>query len=735
MICFSAFFINKTLNSPHNRPQKQLMEPFKTVKTDDSLLLALMTLCKLLHTPRSADFLTAGLPLVNNKLTPQLFVRAAERAGLSSSLIKRPLAQISNLVLPAILMLNNDQTCILSHKNQNQLTLILPESSAGEKKIPLEKLEKEYSGYAFFIQPQHHFNHNSKSIDFEQQKHWFWDVIVKSWPIYSEVLIASLLINIFALASPLFIMNVYDRVIPNHAVETLWVLAIGIFIVFLFDLTMKMLRGYFIDAAGKRADIILSSTIFKKILGIKMEAKPASVGAFANNLHEFESFREFLTSATLSTLIDLPFLIIFLIIIGILGGHLALIPLATIPLALSVGILIQKPLKNTINRLFGFSAAKSATLIETIGNLDSIKTSNAEGQIQKQWEDNIGELAKLGIKSRFYSACAVNFSVFFQQLASILVIIAGVYQIAAGHLTTGGLIACTILTGRALAPIAQVASLLTRFHQAKTSLNSINQLMALPTEYGENQEYLSRPDFKGNIEFKNVSFSYPNQGIKALNNISLKIKAGEKIALLGRVGSGKSTLEKLILALYEPDEGSILVDGTEIKQICPAELRRQIGYVPQDISLMAGSVKENINFGSKFAADADIIKAATIAGVNQFVDQHPSGFNMQVGERGAALSGGQRQAVAVARALLSSPVMLIMDEPSNAMDNSTEDSFKGRLAAQLASEQTLILVTHRASLLTLVDRIIVLENGQVVADGPKQKIMDNLKQGRITIPA
>jgi ATP-binding cassette subfamily C protein LapB len=706
-----------------------------SAKHDDPLLLALLTVCKLLHTPQSIDFLTAGLPLVNNKLTPKLFVRAAERAGLTTALIKRPLAHISNLVLPAILILNNQQTCILTHSDQHQLTLIMPESETGEKKVTVEELQQDYSGYAFFIHQRHQFDHHSGAKLSDPPKHWFWDVIFKSWPVYSEVLVASLLINLFALASPLFIMNVYDRVVPNHAIETLWVLATGIFIVFLFDLVMKILRGYFIDTAGKRADIILSSTIFEKILGIRMAAKPPSVGAFANNLHEFESFREFLTSATLATVIDLPFLFLFLFIIWMLGGSLVVVPIIAIPLALLAAIVIQKPLKNTIQKLFGFSAAKGATLVEALSNLESIKTANAEGQVQKQWEDNIGQIAQLGMKSRFLSSCAINITTFFQQTASIGVVIYGVYKITDGDLTTGGLIACTILTGRTLAPIAQVASLLTRYHQARASLDSLNQLMALPVERETEQSFLSRPHFQGNIEFKNVSFSYPQQPVKALNNISLKITSGEKIALLGRVGSGKSTIEKLILNLYQPQDGSILLDGTDLQQINPADLRRQIGYVPQDISLMSGSVRDNINFGCRYADDSAILTAAKIAGVNQFVDQHPQGFDMQVGERGASLSSGQRQSIAIARALLQAPLVYIMDEPTNAMDNSTEDGFKRRLSQHLTSEQTLILITHRASLLMLVDRIIVLESGKIIADGPKQQILEALKQGRITVPA
>ena len=699
---------------------------------DDPLLLALLSVCKLLHSPHSADSLTAGLPLVNNKLSPSLFVRAAQRAGFSTGLVRRPLSEISNLVLPAVLLLKDNKTCVLIAQDDESCTIILPETNSGEKSVPLSTLNELYSGAAFFIQVNHGFDDRTADSVIPKAKHWFWDVIYKSWPIYGEALAASLLINLFALASPLFIMNVYDRVVPNHALETLWVLAIGVTIVFSFDFIMKGLRGYFIDVAGKRSDIILSATIFEKVMGIKMENRPKSVGAFANNLNEFESFRDFLTSATLTTLIDLPFLFIFLGVIYMLGGNLALIPLFVLPLAILGGIAVQKPLKNTINELFKYSAQKSATLIESLSNLDSIKSAGAEGQMQGKWEHNIGQISRLGLKSRFYSSIAVNLTAFLTQMASISVVVFGVYKISEGELTTGGLIACTILTGRALAPIGQVASLLTRYHQARTSLDTLTSMMSLPVEREPGKKYLHRPTFKGDIEFKNISFSYPDQPIKALDNVSFKIKAGERVGFIGRIGSGKSTIEKLMLGMYEAQEGAILIDGTDIRQIDPSDLRRQIGYVPQDISLMFGSVKDNITLGSRYADDAAILHAADVAGVTQFVNRHPKGFDMPVGERGASLSGGQRQSVAVARSLLLSPPIFIMDEPSNSMDNSTEAQFKARLSKQL-NQETLILVTHRSSLLSLVNRLIVMDGSKVMADGPKENVLEALKKGQIKV--
>ena len=699
---------------------------------DDPLLQALLSICKLLHAPHSAESLTSGLPLVDGKLSHSLFIRAAKRAGFSSSLIKRPINEISNLVLPAVLLLKDNKTCVLVSKDEYKCTILLTETGSGEKVIPLEELEQEYTGLAFFIQAEHDFASHSKHSETPRASHWFWDVIYKSWPIYTEVLVASLLINIFAVSSPLFVMNVYDRVVPNHALETLWVLAAGIAVVYSFDFVMKSLRGYFIDVAGKRSDIILSATIFEKVLGIKMASRPASVGAFASSLYDFESFRDFLTSATLTTLVDLPFLFIFLAVIYMLGGEIALIPLLVLPLAIVAGVIAQAPLKKTITEVSQFSSQKNALLVESLTNLDSIKSTGAESQTQKRWEENIGKIAQLSLKSRLFSTMAVNFTTFLQQMATVSVVILGVYKISDGELTMGALIACTLLTGRALAPVSQVASLLTRYHQARTSLDTLNNMMALPVEREPGKKFLHRPTFTGNIEFKNVNFSYPDQPIKALDNVSFKIKAGERVGFIGRIGSGKSTIEKLMLGFYEAQEGSILVDGTDIRQVDPSDLRRQIGYVPQDISLTFGSVKDNITLGSQFADDDAILRAAEISGVTNFVNRHPAGFDLQVGERGSALSGGQRQSVAVARSLLLSPPIFIMDEPSNSMDNSTEESFKQRFSKEL-NTQTLILVTHRASLLTLVDRLIVMDGSKIVADGPKKSVLSALKQGQIKV--
>ncbi|MFC3107476.1 type I secretion system permease/ATPase [Undibacterium arcticum] len=696
---------------------------------DDPLLGCLMALTRMHNKPVSADTLTAGLPLVDHSLTPELFIRAALRVGFSAKLVKRPLDKISDLVLPAVLLLRDKQACILLRNDGRTAQIILPESGTGEHDIQLDELQQRYTGHVIFMRPAYRFD--ARTADSVVPRlHWFWGVAVRSWPIYGEVLIASLLINLFALVVPLFSMNVYDRVVPNHAVETLWALAIGVGLVMTFDLLMRALRGYFIDVAGKKLDVVLSANIFEKVLGIQMSARPASVGAFASNLQEFEAFREFVTSATITALIDLPFVVLFIGAMFWVGGALGWVPLIAVPLIVGVGLALQLPLAHVVQASSKLAAQRQATLIESLVGLETIKVMGAQGPVQRKWEQVIGHIGKLALKSRFLAACAVNFSIFAQQAAYLAVIVLGVYLIADDKLTMGGLIACSILTGRALAPLSQVAGLLTRYHQSRDALMSIDRLMNLPAERPAGKDFVHRPALRGGVEFKNVSFAYPDQSAEALAGVSFKIAPGERVAILGRVGSGKTTVEKLVLGLYPPSSGAVLIDGTDQRQIDPAALRRDIGYVPQDILLFYGSVRDNIVLGAPYADDAAVLRAAEIAGVTEFTNSAAQGLDLQVGERGEKLSGGQRQAIAIARAELMAPPLLLLDEPSSAMDNRSEDQFKARISAQLDG-RTLILISHRASLLSLVNRLIVLDHGRVIADGPKELVLAALAGGKL----
>lgn len=698
----------------------------------DPLLGCLVILTRIEHNPFSPDTLIAGLPLLDNKLTPELFIRAAQRAGLSSQIVRRDLNEISNLVLPCVLLLDNRQACVLVSINEKKKTalIIQPESKEGETEISLKELAHEYSGHAIYTRPTYRFDQRSDEGFKERPKSWFWGVLATTWPLYSEVLVASFFINLFAIASSLFVMNVYDRVVPNNALDTLWVLAIGVLTVFCFDFLMKMLRGFFIDIAAKKTDVILSANIFEQMLGVKMESRPESVGNFANNMQQFDSFREFFTSTTIAALIDLPFVFFFIAIIYSIGGAVALVPLLAVPIVIGFGLLVQMPLNKHVKQSYRYAGQKHAMLIESLSGVESIKGMSAESPLQRKWEHVTGMAAKIGTKVRWLSLSVISFSAFIQQIASVLVVIVGVYKIAEGEMTMGALIACTILTGRALAPLAQVAGLLTRYHQSVAALESLDNVMKMPTDRLRGKTPLHRPQLEGDIEFKEVSFQYPRQSVPALDEVSFKITAGEKVGIIGRIGSGKTTLEKLIMGFYQTTEGKVLIDGLEISQLDPANLRKNIAYVPQDITLFYGSVKDNIVMGAPFADDGSILRAAKISGVLDFVSKHPQGFDMPVGERGEKLSGGQRQAVAVARSLILDPPILLFDEPTNMMDNRTEELFKNQLETY-AKDKTMILVTHKGSMLSLVDRLILMDGAKVIADGPRDLVLKALAEGKL----
>jgi len=450
----------------------------------------------------------------------------------------------------------------------------------------------------------------------------------------------------------------------------------------------------------------------------------------ANNLREFESLREFFTSGTLIALVDLPFVFLFIGVIFLVTGPVAVVPLVTVPLVVLAGIILQFPLRRVIERTHRESMQKHALLVETIDGLETIKATAAEGRVQRSWERFVGLTAESSGKARFLSGIATTFAQVSIQLCTVAVVIYGVHMIIAGDITMGALIAATILTGRALAPLSSIAGMLTRLQQSRVALRSLDTIMKAPVERPADKTFLHRPRLSGQIEIQNASFSYPGQESRALDGISFQVKPGERIGVLGRIGSGKSTIARLLMGLYEPADGAVLMDGTDLRQIDPADLRRNIGYVSQDNYLFFGTVRDNIAFGAPHLDDKVVQRAAHIAGVSDFLRAHPLGFDLQVGERGMGLSGGQRQAIVVARALLLDPPILVLDEPTSNMDNSSEALFKQRLG-QILPGKTLVLITHRSSLLTLVDRLIIVDGGKIVADGPKDEVLNALKQGQI----
>ena len=697
----------------------------------DPLLDCLVQLTNLHGKPYTAQALSNGLPLVDQRLTPSLLARAAARAQFSTRIVQRSLDAVPQGLLPAILILHGDRACLLLRTLESGRFLLQYPESESPVEVEAQALLQDYAGLMCFVRPQFRFEPRSVQQGMEpRSSHWFWAVILENRRLYRDALLAAVLINVFALAMPLFSMNVYDRVVPNNAVETLWVLAIGISLVLIFNFVLTTTRAYVVDAASKRVDVQLSAQIMERVLDLRMESRPASVGSFAANLRSFESVRDFIASASLTTLVDLPFVLLFLVAIAWVSPWMLIPPVVAIAAILLVSFWAQARMESLTLKTFQASSQRNALLVESLTNLEAVKTLNAQSGVQRLWESSTQYIAYMGGKIKFISSGTVNFVQTLQQLVTIAVVVIGVYQVQDAALSMGGIIAASMIAGRCLAPFGQVAGLMMQFHNARTSLNSIDNYMKMPVEHEAEREFVSRPDLRGAIEFRNVSFSYPGSEQASLSGVSFSLRPGERVGIIGRIGSGKTTLEKLVLGLYQPSEGSVLIDGMDARQIDPVDLRRAIGHVPQDPMLFYGSLKHNLLVGAPFADETDMLHAARIAGVDDFAARNPKGYDMLVGERGESLSGGQRQSIAVARALINDPAILLLDEPSSNLDNQSEAQLKRRLE-EASQGKTILLVTHRTALLTLVDRLIVIDGGRIVADGAKDQVIEALKQGRI----
>jgi ATP-binding cassette subfamily C protein LapB len=623
---------------------------------------------------------------------------------------------------------------LLGFVDDGRVKLALPEAAGGTEIVPLAPLQAQYAGYAIFAKAEFRFDARAGDLRPRAGPQWFWGTLARFRPIYGHVVMASVVINLLALASPLFVMNVYDRVVPNAAMETLWALVFGVLIVVIFEFAIRVLRSYFVDLAGKNADVIIANDLLRQIMGLRLGAAPPSTGALINTLREFESVREFFTSGSLVALVDLPFVLLFVGIVAAIGGPLALVPLIAIPLVMGVGYALQFPLIRLVQESYREAAQKNALLVEAIEGLDAVKTCGGEGRVLALWEQLVGRTAETARQARLIATLSTTASLTIVQLSGIAVVVWGAYRIADGDMTMGSLVACTILVGRSLAPLGAMAAMLTRLQQSRVALAGLDALMQAPTERPVEKSFVARPRLNGDLEFRQVSFRYPGQQQAALDAVSFRLKAGERLGIIGRVGSGKSTIARLILGLYEPTAGAILVDGVDIRQVDPIDLRRNIGSVGQDSVLFFGSVRDNIAYGAPHVDDATVERAARLAGVSEFVRTHPRGYDLPVGERGTALSGGQRQSIAIARALLLDPPVLLLDEPTSSLDNSAEATLKRRLA-DIAPGKTMVLITHRSSLLPLVDRLLIMDGGKIVADGPRDEVLLALRDGQVRATA
>lgn len=655
--------------------------------------------------------------------------------GFENTLSKRSLEDIPSLAVPVLAILHNEEAAVITKIEGagKDRKYHIRQVDGLEQELDHAQLSVLYLGYCWFIKPKMVSDNRSELPEYHLPKAWFWKVIWRFRGYYYQVILATIIINFLALVSSLYVMNVYDRVIPNQAYETLWVLSIGVVLAILFEFAAKMIRGHLTDIAGKKADLIISSALFRRVMALRLADRPASSGSYANNLREFESVRDFMTSASLLTLVDLPFLLLFITVIGIVGGKLALVPLIIIPIVVIVGLLVQRPLSRYINESMKESSQRSGLAVEAIEGIETLKTNNATSWAQQRWDEYTAKTSASSIKVKDTSNLMVNFAVAMQQLNTVFLVLVGTYLIhaenTAERITMGALIASVILSGRALAPLAQIAGLATRFQQAKLALQGVNDIVSRPIERSPERKYITLDNVQGAITFENVSFKYQQDSSSAVSDLRIAIRPGEKVGILGRIGSGKSTMLKLASGLYDTEKGNVTLDGVDMRQLDPNFLRNQVVLLSQAPRLFLGTLRENMDLARTdgYSTDQDLLVALKRFGLDKIIRNHPRGLDMPLGEDGLGLSGGQKQIIALARMTLRDPRVVLLDEPTTSLDQATERIALNAIA-QWGRDRTMLLVTHRPQVLQIVNRIIVMDNGKVVMDGPRDLVLQNLMQ-------
>lgn len=698
---------------------------------------------RLLGTPLPVATLMAQVTHEHNlRVNYQALSEVLKSHGFENTLSKRALTDIPALAVPVVIILQNEEAAVLTRIEGHGSERIyeLQQSDGLKQQLDHQRLSELYLGYCWFIKAKLASDLRSELPEYHLPKSWFWKVIWRFRAYYVQVILATLIINFLALVSSLYVMNVYDRVIPNKSYETLWVLSIGVILAICFEFVAKLVRGHLTDVAGKKADLIISAAIFRRVMSLDVSERPASSGSYANNLREFESVREFMTSASLLVLVDLPFLLLFITVIWLIAGELAWVPCILIPIVMLVGILAQGPLARFINESMRESSQRQGLAVEAIEGIETLKANNATHWAQQKWDYYTAKNAASGIKTRDMSNFVVNFSVAVQQLNTVILVIVGTYLIHSpdpnSKITMGALIASVILSGRALAPLAQIASLAIRFQQAKIGLQGLQSIIDRKIERDPNRQYIGLDQVAGGLKFQGVSYQYQQDIPSVLKAFNLQIQPGEKVGILGKIGSGKTTTLKLASGLFEPTQGNVTLDGVDLRQLDPNYLRNQVALLTQDPRLFLGTLRENLDLARRdgFSTDQELLQALKRFGLDSLIQNHPRGLDMPLGEDGLGLSGGQKQIIALARLTLRSPRVVLLDEPTNSLDQLTE---KQTLAAlhQWCRDKTLLVVTHRTQVLSMVNRVVVIDQGQVVMDGPRDEILRKLSQNEQKQPA
>ena len=698
------------------------------VPPDDALLQSIVWLTRHHGRERSAASLLAGMPLAG-ALGPDQAVRAMREAGFNAGLVQRKISDIHSLLLPAVLLLRNGDACIVVKRlSADAYEVVMPGPESHTCKASEAELAGEYTGVAFVASPKVQApdaSHNEALRD--PNSHWLWGTMRRFLPYYRSALLAALLSNVLMMVTGIVTSVVYDKVIPHQAFVTLWALATGAALALVFDLVARQLRTHLIDAAGKKADLIIGSLLFRQTLGVRMEHRPASAGSYAHHLAQIELVRDFFAGATLSAVSDLPFIALFVAMVFIIGGPLGWVIVLAIPLILGMAWAIQGALRRSMSANMHFHADLQGVLVEAVEGLEDLKAAGAQGQFLRRYEDATAAAAESSLRARALSGLTNNISAAAQQAITLVMLVWGVYLIKEGAVSGGALIGAVMFAGRAIAPLGSVVSLATRYQGARAAMAALDQMMSLPVERESGKTYIANHRITGKLGLHELNFAYPATGgdgaaPKVLKGINLKFEPGERVVILGRIGSGKSTILRLLAGLYQPTEGMVEVDGIDLRQIDPADFRAKVGFVSQEPRLFNGTLRENVMLGRATVDPARLAEVARVTGLDRVVASHPQGWELSVGEMGGLLSGGQRQLVALARCLATQPQILLMDEPTSSMDAQSEVMFLRQLN-EAAGKRTLIMVTHRPAVLELAQRVIVVDGGKVVLDGPKAQVL------------
>jgi ATP-binding cassette subfamily C protein LapB len=693
----------------------------------DPVLDCIAYLAREADRPSSAILICAGLALTPDGALPFHQIEPAlEQIGMRGEAISRRLRAWPATKCPAVLELLDDRAVVLLEVKGRDGLVYAPGMGAPAW-VALEQLEAVYANQAVVVESDPTQEREAeRPWDKARRTHWFWSEVWKVRREFWPVILAALVVNMLALALPLFTMNVYDRVIPNKAIATLWVLALGVLMAFAFDFTLRIARAKVIDDIGRKLDSKLAQKLFEKVMNLPMTDRQGSTGAFAKRVSEFEMVRDFFASTTVVLMVDVVFLFLFLGLITALAGWLVLIPIAAITLMFIAGFTLQKSMARAATEAQADSSLQHSILVESISGAETLKAARAEGQMLGRWKRYAEMSARTHERMRHLTAVAVNLASVCQQVISVGLLVGGFYRFNEGEMSMGAIIAIVMLASRSLQPVGQLAFLMTRQRQAFATLDSLQRMMDVTDERQTGLRSVVPEIRSGALRLIDVSFRYPGASRNSISNLHIDIKPGERIGIIGRVASGKSTFGRVLCGLYPPTEGEMLIDGLDSRQYHPHQLREQFRFVAQDADVFSGSVRDNLKLGSARADDTQLVDAVVRSGADIFLSRDAAGFDLDVGERGGRLSGGQRALLILARALVTPSKLLFLDEPTGSMDTQTELYFIEHLKGALAKDQTLIVATHRHNMLSILDRLIVIDAGRILADGPRDEVLKQM---------